>query len=78
MNMLKMYALVFMLWKHTASEHQTKGWILMHHITWHVLTSFNEGMNNIDNALDDDNTAALALSSSSLDWRDLANAFGAS
>lgn len=43
-----------------------------------ILTSFNEGRNKIDNAVDDDSTAALALSSSSLGWRDLTNAFGAS
>ena len=43
-----------------------------------ILTSFNEGRNKIDNAVDDDSTAACALSSSSLGWRDLTNAFGTS
>lgn len=44
-------------------------------MSFEILTSFIEGINNIDSGADEETAAILALSSSSLVWRDLGNAF---
>jgi hypothetical protein len=46
---------------------------LIHRINW-LLTSFKDGISKTDKGADDD--AILALSPSSLAWRDLEKAFG--